>query len=84
MGFAFSDDRFVHYGTGNTFADQMFSLGTRQMFMDTYVIYNGRLLSTDLWTGMIEDYARPRKMTEEERIQLLQSVFDGSDFALGE
>jgi hypothetical protein len=32
---------------------------------------------------MIEDYARPRKMTSEERIQLLQSVFDGSDFALG-
>ncbi len=84
MGFAFSDDRFVHYGTGNTFADQMFSLGTRQMFVDTYVIYNGRLLSTDLWTGMIEDYARPRQMTAEERIQLLQSVFDGSDFSLGE
>lgn len=84
MGFAFSGDHFVHYGTGNTFADQMFSLGTRQMFVDTYVIYNGRLLSTDLWTGMIEDYARPRKMTAEERIQLLQSVFDGSDFTLGE
>lgn len=84
MGFAFSEDRFVHYGTGNTFADQMFSLGTRQMFVDTYVVYNGRLLSTDLWTGMIEDYARPRKMTTEERSQLLHSVFDGSDFSLGE
>lgn len=84
MGFAFSDDRFVHYGTGNTFADQMFSLGTRQMFVNTYVVYNGRLLSTDLWTGMIEDYARPRQMTDEERNQLLQSVFDGSDFRLGE
>jgi len=84
MGFAFSDDRFVHYGTGNTFADQMFSLGTRQMFVNTYVVYNGRLLSTDLWTGMIEDYARPRKMTDEERTQLLQSVFDGSDFELEE
>ncbi len=84
MGFAFSEDRFVHYGTGNTFADQMFSLGTRQMFINTYVIYNGRLLSTELWTGMVEDYARPRLMTAEERRQLLQSVFDGSDFALGE
>lgn len=84
MGFAFSEDRFVHYGTGNTFADQMFSLGTSQSMMNTYVIYNGRLLSTELWTGMIEDYARPRKMTPEERIQLLQSVFDGSDFSLGE
>jgi len=84
MGFAFSGDHFIHYGTGNTFADQMFSLGTRQMFVDTYVIYNGRLLGTDLWTGLIEDYARPRKMTADERIQLLQSVFDGSDFRLGE
>ena len=84
MSFAFSGDRFVHYGTGNTFADQMFSLGTRQMFVDTYVIYDGRLIGTELWTGMIEDYARPRKMTEDERVQLLQSVFDGSDFALGE
>jgi hypothetical protein len=54
------------------------------MFVNTYVIYNGRLLSTDLWTGMIEDYARPRQMTTEERSQLLQSVFDGSDFSLGE
>jgi len=84
MGFAFSDDRFVHYGTGNTFADQMFSLGTRQMFVNTYVVYNGRLLNTELWTGLIEDYARPRQMTQEERTQLLQSVFDGSDFTLGE
>ena len=53
-------------------------LGTRQTFVDTYVIYENRLLSVELWTGLIENYARPRLMTTDERTQLLQTVFQAS------
>jgi poly-gamma-glutamate synthesis protein (capsule biosynthesis protein) len=52
--------------------------GTRQTFIDTYVIYDGRLLSVELWTGLIEDYARPRLMTPAEREQLLRTIFQAS------
>ncbi len=78
QGFAFYQDRFIHYGLGNLFFDQMDQLGTRQMFVDRYVIYNGRLLSVELWTGLIENWAHPRPMTQEERTQLLTTVFQAS------
>jgi hypothetical protein len=81
QGFAFRPNgSFIHYGLGNLLADQMWLLGTRQTFIDTYVVYNGRLLSIDLWTGLTEDYARQRLMTPEERRDLLQAVFETSDW----
>jgi hypothetical protein len=81
QGFSFFSDSFIHYGLGNLLADQMFSLGTRQTFIDVYTIYDGRLLNVSLWTGLIEDYARQREMTVEERRAVLQSVFEVSDWA---
>lgn len=78
QGFAFAGDTFIHYGPGNLFFDQMDMMGTRQMFVDTYVIYDGRLVSVELWTGLIENWARPRLMTPEERADLLQTVFQAS------
>lgn len=78
QGFAFANDAFIHYGPGNLFFDQMDMMGTRQTFVDTYVIYDGRLLSVELWTGLIENWARPRLMTPEERADLLQTVFQAS------
>lgn len=78
QGFAFYQNRFIHYGLGNLFFDQMDQMGTRQMFVDSYVIYNGRLLSVELWTGLIENWAHPRLMTPEERAQLLTTVFQAS------
>jgi hypothetical protein len=74
-GFAFEHGAFIHYGLGNLFFDQMDQLGTRQTFVDVYTIYENRLLSVSLWTGLIENYARPRLMTPEERADLLQTVF---------
>lgn len=79
QGFAFVNDSFVHYGLGNLLADQMWSLETRQMFIDTYLVYDGRLLNVDLWTGLNEDYARVRQMTSEERTALLEVVFAVSE-----
>lgn len=69
---------FIHYGLGNLFFDQMDMLGTRQSFIDTYVIYDGRLISVELFTSLIEKYCCPRTMTESERAQLLQTVFQAS------
>jgi poly-gamma-glutamate synthesis protein (capsule biosynthesis protein) len=78
QGFGFYDDNFIHYGLGNMLADQMFSLGTRQMFMNIHLVYDGRLLNIDLWTGINEDYARVRQTTPEERVELLTAVFTTS------
>lgn len=78
QGFAFHHGAFIHYGLGNLFFDQMDMLGTRQSFIDTYVIYDGRLISVQLWTGLIENYARPREMTPAERQQLLEALFAAS------
>lgn len=78
QGFAFYNDAFIHYGPGNLFFDQMDMMGTRQTFVDTYVVVDGRLVSVELWTGLIENYARPRQMTPAERAQLLQTVFQAS------
>jgi poly-gamma-glutamate synthesis protein (capsule biosynthesis protein) len=78
QGFAFDNGAFIHYGLGNLFFDQMDMLATRQSFVDTYVIYDGRLLSVELWTGLIENWARPRLMTAEERADLLNTVFAAS------
>jgi hypothetical protein len=73
-------DRFIHYGPGNLFFDQMDMLGTRQTFVATYVVSNGLLLSVELWTGLIENYARPRPMTADERAAALRAVFQASDW----
>jgi poly-gamma-glutamate synthesis protein (capsule biosynthesis protein) len=78
QGFELYRGGFIHYGLGNLFFDQMDQLGTRQTFIDTYVIYAGRLIGVELFTGLIEDYARPRLMTPDERRAALSAVFDAS------
>ncbi len=78
QGFDFYNGAFVHYGLGNLFFDQMDMLGTRQTFVDSYIIYDGRLLSVELWTGLIEDFFKPRLMTAAEREQALDAVFKAS------
>ncbi len=78
QGFAYVDGAFIHYGPGNLFFDQMDQLGTRQTFVDTYVFYDGRLLTVELWTGLIENYCCPREMTPAEREVMLTAVFQAS------
>ena len=73
----FKDGRFIHYGLGNTFFDQMDELH-RPAFLDRHVIYEGRYISTELITTILEDYARPRLMTAEERQKFLKTIFDAS------
>jgi poly-gamma-glutamate synthesis protein (capsule biosynthesis protein) len=78
QGFDFDGDAFIHHGLGNLFFDQMDMLGTRQTFVDTYTVYDGKVLSVELWTGLIEDFFKPRVMTAEERQDVLQTLFDVS------
>jgi enterochelin esterase-like enzyme len=61
---------FLHYGLGNLFFDQPF-WGNQRFFMDSLVIYEGRLMTIELFTGIIEENVRPRWMTEEERYNFL-------------
>jgi poly-gamma-glutamate synthesis protein (capsule biosynthesis protein) len=68
----------IHYGLGNLFFDQMHTFSYRQEFLDRHVFYQGRHLSTELLTAMLEDYARPRPMQPGEREQLLREIFAAS------
>ncbi len=82
----FYQEAFIHYGLGNLFFDQMeyilpdgqTTTRTRQEFLDRHVFYNGRYISTELLTAILEDYARPRPATLEERLSLLQEIFAAS------
>ncbi len=79
---------FIHYGLGNFFYDQMGNQppdptrpylpplpAQRWEFIDRHVIYDGRYISTELLTAMLEDYARPRPMTPDERAAFLTAYF---------
>lgn len=75
----FSNGGLVHHGLGNLFFDQFaVSPGTIQAFIDRHVFYAGRHISTELLTIQFVDYAKPRPMTPEERVALLQAVFQAS------
>jgi poly-gamma-glutamate synthesis protein (capsule biosynthesis protein) len=78
QGFDFYDGAFIHFGLGNLFFDQMDMLGTRQSFIDTYIIYDGELIGVELFTSLIENYCCPRAMTAEEHSGLLESTFQAS------
>jgi poly-gamma-glutamate synthesis protein (capsule biosynthesis protein) len=78
----FYNDTFILYGLGNLFFDQMvYPLGnvmskiTRKELITRHIFYDNRYISTELLTAMLEDYARPRPMTEQERIELLTDLF---------
>jgi poly-gamma-glutamate synthesis protein (capsule biosynthesis protein) len=76
----FQAGAFIHYGLGNLFFDQMDRpvKGTRREFIDRYTIYDGRLISIELLTAMLEDYSQPRPMTFAERQAFLEEIFAAS------
>lgn len=70
-------DRFIHYGLGNLFFDQMDRpvQGTRQEFLDRYVFYQGNLIQVELITALLEDYAQPVLMDQTDRQNFLNEIF---------
>lgn len=65
---------FLHYGLGNFFFDQPF-WGNSRFWMDTLLIYDNQLVGVDIFTGIIDQQARPRPMTPEERQNFLDFMF---------
>ncbi len=78
----FYGDGFIHYGLGNLFFDQMWSIEVRQEFIDRHIFYDGRHISTELLTAFLEDFAQPRPMTEEERRYFLGEIFKASGWGI--
>ena len=78
----FYNGAFIHYGLGNLFFDQMGDdpkmPAIRREFLDRHVFYDGRYVSTELLTAMLEDYSRPRPMTDDERAAFLTEYFSDS------
>ena len=80
QGMTFFGNSFIHYGLGNLFFDQMESMYGRSEFVDRHVFYDGRYLGVELLTAILEDYAQPRPMTEDERKRFLELIFEGSEW----
>lgn len=78
QGFEFAHRALIHYGLGNLFFDQMWSTETRRELIDRHIFYNGRHISTQVYTAFLEDFAQPRPMTDEERAALLREIFSAS------
>ncbi len=81
----FYKDAFLHYGLGNLFFDQMnvyygetYMPNTRDEFIDRLVFYDNQLISVELLTAELEDYARPRPMTTAEREAFLDRIFNAA------
>ncbi len=68
----------IVYGLGNLFFDQMWSWETRTELYARHTIYQGRVLSTEILTGVLEDFAQPRWTTPAERVDLLETIFDAA------
>lgn len=65
----------IVYGLGNLFFDQMWSWETRTELYARHTIYQGRLLSTEILTGVLEDFAQPRWATSAERAEILTRIY---------
>jgi len=68
----------ILYGLGNLFFDQMWSWETRTELMARHTIYEGRLISTEILTAVLEDYAQPRWAEPEERREILERIFEAA------
>jgi poly-gamma-glutamate capsule biosynthesis protein CapA/YwtB (metallophosphatase superfamily) len=68
----------IAYGLGNLFFDQMWSWETRTELYLRHTIYDGRVISTEILTGVLESYAQPRWATPEERAGILRTIFAGA------
>lgn len=75
----FFGNRFIHYGLGNLFFDQMWDM-YRNAFLDYHVFYDGKYLGVQFITTRLEDASQPRPMTTEERAEFLSVIFSHSEW----
>lgn len=77
-GYAGEQPGIIVYGLGNLFFDQMWSWRTRTTLIARHTVHEGQIISTEILTGVIEDYAQPRWATEAERGDILRQIFDAA------
>ena len=68
----------IVYGLGNLFFDQMWSWQTRTSLIARHTIHDGKVISTEILTAVLEDYAQPRWTTDVERADLLRQIFSAA------
>lgn len=69
---------FLHYGLGNLYFDQTYF--QKRFFLDEMMIYDGKLLTVRLLTGIIDDFGHPRLMDDHDREYFNGVVFSKSIF----
>ena len=72
--------REILYGLGNLYFDQTWSWPTRTGLVARHTIYDGKLINTELLVTVIQDNFQLRWATPKERMQVLRSVFDVSQW----
>jgi len=80
-GMAFYHGSTIMYGLGNLFFDQLLiSEDTARALIARHVIYDGKHISTEIFTIHFIDFSRPLYLEGDERIRLLKQVFAQSDW----
>ena len=74
----FYGETFIHYGLGNFFFAQHNTPNTDLECIDRHVIYDGRHISTQVYTYLLVNDAQPRPMTPDQRRELLANLFAAS------
>ena len=72
-------DKSIVYSLGNFVFDQEWSLETKQGMIADVWMRGDAVLALDLVPVLIEDYHRPRRMSDDEAWPVLQHVWDASD-----
>ena len=80
-GMSFYQDSTIMYGLGNLFFDQLLmGEDTSRALIARHVVYNGKHISTEIFTIYFTDFSRPLYLTGDRRIRLLRQVFAESDW----
>lgn len=67
------------YGLGNLFFDQLFMGEAKsRALIARHVIYNGRYISTEIFTVRFHDFSQPQFMDQADRNRLLSELFSAS------
>jgi hypothetical protein len=74
----FYEGGLILYGLGNLLFDQTWSEPTRQSLVVRHLIYEGRLIATELIPTVMNDDYQPRPASGSERQAILRAVFDAS------
>lgn len=79
MGVEFRGEGLINYGLGNLFFGQQLPiLENNPGIVPKHIFYKGKHINTILITTMLNDFSQPRLTSPEERVELLDSIFNGS------